>query len=100
MEQKKNNQERARKYGGTSSYVDPGNPSKAPRQDEDAKEFVGPSDPDQPRTYNSIGEQGISNRLAETEHAFPEPSESSPQSDAPDSVEETPKQQGGNRGGV
>ena len=39
MEQKKNNQERARKYGGTSSYVDMGEPSKAPRQDQDAEGY-------------------------------------------------------------
>lgn len=100
MEQKKNNQERARKYGGTSSYVDTGEPSKAPRQDEDAREFVGPSDADQVRAYNSSDEQGISNRPAKAEHAFPEPGESRSEPDAPDSVETTPKQQGGNRGNV
>src|SRR5687767_13933355 len=100
MEQKKNNQERARKYGGTSSYVDAGEPSKAPRQDEDAREFVGPSDPDYVRAYNSSDEQGISNRPAKAEHAFPESEESRTESDAPDSVETTPKQQGGNRGNV
>jgi hypothetical protein len=99
MEQKKTNQERTRKYGGSSSFVDQGDPSKAPRQDEDVKDFVGPSDPDQAHQYNSIGEQGISNRLAEEEHAFPEPGEPAPDP-APDSVETTPKQQGGNRGGV
>jgi hypothetical protein len=98
MEQKKNNQERARKYGGTSSYVDAGGPSKAPRQDEDAREFVGPSEADQERAYNSSDEQGISNRPAKAEHAFPGESRTEP--DAPDSVETTPKQQGGNRGGV
>ena len=40
MEQKKNNQERARKYGGSSSYVDMGEPSKAPRQDEDGRDLI------------------------------------------------------------
>jgi hypothetical protein len=100
MEQKKNNQERARKYGGSSSYVDTGAPSKAPRQDEDAREFVGPSDADQAPAYNSIDEQGISNRLAEEEHAFPESDEPRPEPDTPESVETAPKQQGGNRGGV
>ena len=100
MEQKKNNQERARKYGGTSSYVDTGEPSKAPRQDEDAREFVGPSDMEQTRAYNSSDEQGISNRPANAEHAFPESEESRTDVDAPDSVESTPKQQGGNRGNV
>ena len=75
MEQKKNNQERTRKYGGSSSYVDAGEPSKAPRQDEDGRESVGPSDVEPDHKYNSIGEQGISNRLAEDEHAFPESDE-------------------------
>jgi hypothetical protein len=48
----------------------------------------------------SIGEQGISNRLAEEEHAFPESDEPATESDSLESVETTPKQQGGNRGGV
>ena len=100
MEQKKTNQERARKYGGTSSYADTGEPSKAPRQDEDASEFAGPSDADQVRAYTSSDEQGISNRPAKAEHAFPESEESRTEPDAPDSVETTPKQQGGNRGNV
>lgn len=100
MEQKRNNQERGRKYGGSSSYVDMGDPSKAPRQDEDGRELVGPADLDQTPKYNTIGEQGISNRPAEVEHAFPESDESPTETDAPDSVETTPKQQGGNRGGV
>jgi hypothetical protein len=100
MEQKKNNQERARKYGGSSSFADTGAPSRAPGQDEEAREFIGPSDPDQTPKYNSIGEQGISNRPAEVEHAFPDSEELPVEPDAPDSVETTPKQQGGNRGGV
>ena len=86
MEQKKNNQER-------------GEPSKAPRQDEDGREFVGRADPETPK-YNSIGEQGISNRPAEVEHAFPDSDETLSEPLTPDSVESTPKQQGGNRGGV
>ena len=100
MEQKKGNQERSRKYGGSSSFVDAGEPSKAPRQDEDPQEFVGPSDPDRTPKYNTIGEQGISNRLAEAEHAFPESEQDEAEPDGPDSVETTPKQQGGNRGAV
>ena len=100
MEQKKSNQERSRKYGGSSSFVDSGEPSKAPRQDEDARDFVGPSDPDQTPKYNTIGEQGISNRLAEEEHAFPDSDGPSPDEAGPDSVETAPKQQGGNRGAV
>ena len=100
MEQKKNNQERARKYGGTSSYVDTGEPSKAPRQDEDGREFVGPSEVDPPRVYKNSDEQGISNRPANAEHAFPESAEPSNMPDAADSVDTAPKQQGGNRGHV
>jgi len=101
MEQKKSSQERSRKYGGSSSFVDTGEPSKAPRQDEDARDFVGPSDPEQTPKYNTIGEQGISNRLAEEEHAFPESDEQRPEPAGPDnSVETTPKQQGGGRGAV
>jgi hypothetical protein len=100
MEQKKSNQERSRKYGGSSSFVDSGEPSKAPRQDEDPQAFVGPSDPDQTPKYNTVGEQGISNRLAEEEHAFPESKEPAPEAAGPDSVETTPKQQGGHRGAV
>ena len=98
MEQKKNNQERTRKYGGTSSYVDAREPSKAPRQDEDARELIGPSDVNPERAYNSGDEQGISNRPANAEHAFP--GEFRTESDASDSVETPSKQQGGNRGGV
>lgn len=100
MQQKRNNQERARKYGGSSSFVDTSEPSKAPKQDEDGRELVGPSDPDQTPKYNTIGEQGISNRPAEDEHAFPDPEDSAADGSAPASVETTPKQQGGNRGGV
>ena len=82
MAQKKNNQERGRKYGGSSSFVDTGEPSKAPRQDEDGRQFVGPSDSEQTPKYNSIGEQGISNRPAEVEHAFPESDETQRASDS------------------
>jgi hypothetical protein len=70
MEQKKTNQEGTRKYGGSSSFTDKGEPSKAPRQDEDGQDSIGSS-------------------LADRDDA-----------DTGDSVESTPKQQGGNRGGV
>jgi hypothetical protein len=46
------------------------------------------------------GTQGISNRPANEEHAFPEDSSETPHDDATESVEDTPKQQGGNRGSV
>jgi hypothetical protein len=97
MEQKKNNQTRGRKYGGSSSYVDMGEPSKSPRQDEDGRELEGTSNSVPTPKYNSIGEQGISNRPAEVEHAFPESGQPPAELDR---VETTLKQQGGNRGGV
>ena len=100
MEQKKNNQERTRKYGGSSSYVDMGEPSRAPRQDEDGRDLMGPSDTDQTPSYDTSDRQGVSNRPANVEHAFPESDESPNEPDARESVEETPKQLGGNRGGV
>jgi hypothetical protein len=100
MEQKKTNQERGRKYGGSSSFVDVGQPSKAPRQDEDGsgvagfdKHAPGPADGDSPV-------QGISNRPAREEHAFPESAGADPDSTVPDSIETGPKQLGGNRGRV
>ena len=100
MKQKKNNQERSRKYGASSSFVDTGEPSKAPSQDEDARNFIGPSGSDQTPKYNAIGEQGISNRLAEEEHAFADSDEPRPEPAGPDSLEMTRKHQGGNRGAV
>jgi hypothetical protein len=100
MEQKTNNQERGRKYGGSSSYVDMGEPSKAPRQDEDGRDLVGSSGPDPTPKYNSIGEQGISNRPAEVEHAFPESDQPREEPETPDTEETSATQQGGNRGGV
>jgi hypothetical protein len=101
MEQKKTNQERSRKYGGSSSFVDAGQPSRAPRQDEDGGDAAaganrhesGPADGDSPL-------QGISNRPAREEHAFPESAEADPETTAPDSVETDSKQVGGNRGRV
>jgi hypothetical protein len=99
MEHRKSNQERSRKYGGSSSFVEAGEPSKAPRQDEDGREPTGPSEVD--RQYpDDDSKQGISNRPAKEEHAFPESSIPDSEPDAPDSVETTPKQQGGGRGGV
>jgi hypothetical protein len=100
MEQKKTNQERARKYGGSSSFVDVGQPSRAPRQDEDGKEVVG-SDKHEPGPADGDSAlQGISNRPAKEEHAFPESGVADTESTAPDSVETGPKQVGGNRGRV
>ena len=73
-------------------------PSKSPLQDETGAERIGSSQ----RTPHSVDpnsdEQGISNCPVKEEHAFPDSDVTD--SDTPDSVEATPKQQGGNRGGV
>ena len=98
--QKRNNQQRSRKYGRSSSFVNGSEPSKAPRQDEDGREFIGSSERDQPPAYSNDGTQGVSNRPANAEHAFPESGEDRTGPDARESVDATPKQLGGNRGGV
>jgi hypothetical protein len=100
MEQKKRNQERGRKYGGSSSFVDVGQPSRAPRQDEDGKEFVGAKKHDSGRADGNSPLQGISNRPANEEHAFPKSEEANPESTATDSADTSSKQMGGNRGRV
>jgi hypothetical protein len=87
MEQQKTHQERARKYGGSSSFVDVGQPSRAPRQDEDGKDVVG-SDMYEPGPADGESAlQGISNRPAKEEHAFPESRVADTESTAPDSVD-------------
>ena len=98
MDQKNINQQRTRKYAGDSAFIEKDKPSKAPHQDEDGSELVGSSRLRPHQVDPNSDEQGISNRPVKEEHAFPD---SHPQeSDAPDSVDTTPKQQGGNRGGV
>lgn len=98
MDQKKTNQERGRKSGGSSSFMDKGEPSRAPRQDEDGRDGAPPTAV--PRHYaDDATKQGISNRPADEEHAFPESDNSAESVDAP-SIETTPKQVGGNRGSV
>jgi hypothetical protein len=99
MDKRRPNQERGRKYGGSSSFVDVGQPSRAPRQDEEGQDLigsasraVGPADGDSPL-------QGISNRPAKEEHAFPKGKDSAPEP-AAENVEDGSKQVGGNRGRV
>ena len=99
MQNNKTNQERSRKYGGSSSFVDKGQPSRAPRQDERGEEAlgsnrrtVGPADGTGPK-------RRIRDRPAREEHAFPDSDESDSQT-APDRVDDGPKQSGGNRGQV
>lgn len=98
MEQNKTNQERGRKYRGSSSFADAGQPSRA-RQDEDGKDVIG-SDRHEPGPADGDSAlQGISNRPAKDEHAFPE-SDVATESTPSDSVETGPKQVGGNRGRI
>ena len=97
MEQKKTSQKRSRKYGGSSSFVDSGEPSKAPHQDEDGRDFVGSTTLDRHNVDIHSDKQGISNRPVNEEHAFPE---TAVESEATYSIAVEPKQQGGNRGGV
>lgn len=99
MENDKTNQERARKYGGSSSFVDRGQPSRAPRQDEQGEEAVGSTSRDLGPADGTSAKQGISNRPAKDEHAFPDSDESDSQ-DVSESVDDGPKQVGGNRGQV
>jgi len=101
MDQKKTNQERARKHGRSSSFDDAGQPSRAPRQDEDGKEEVVGSDNHEPGPADGDSAlQGVSNRPAKEEHAFPESDVADSKSTARESVETGPKQVGGNRGRV
>ena len=100
MGQKKTNQERGRKYGGSSSFVDVGQPSRAPRQDADGTAVVGSTVREAGPADGDSSLQGISNRPASQEHAFPKSGEDDTDSPAPDSVENGPKQVGGNRGRV
>jgi hypothetical protein len=97
MEQKKKNQERGRKYGGSSSFVDAGEPSRAP-QDEEGNDVVGSERHEPGPADGNSPLQGISNRPANEEHAFAEPETAN--SAAPDSDETDSKQVGGNRGRV
>jgi hypothetical protein len=99
MEQKKTNQERGRKYGGSSSFVDIAQPSRAPRQDEAGNADVGSEKHEPGPADRESPQQGISNRPANEEHAFPE-SGGGDESPAPNSVETDSKQLGGNRGRV
>ncbi len=99
MSHEDSNQERSRKSGTDSSIGDATTPSRAPRQDEQEDDRSG----DRPAgAYpQADGErQGISNRPAGDEHAFPDPAPASVESDRPDQPQTDPVQQGGSRGGV
>jgi hypothetical protein len=99
MKKTKTNEERVRKYGGSSSFDDVGQPSRAPRQDEEGQGTIGSASRGSGPADGNSPQQGISNRPAKDEHAFPDPDESDSQT-APESVDDGPKQVGGNRGQV
>ena len=72
MENPKKNHECGRKYGGSSSFVDVGQPSRAPRQEEQGEEAVGSTSGDLDPAYDSSSKQGISNRPAHAGVRLPE----------------------------
>ena len=93
-------QEKGRKYGGSSSFIDVGQPSRAPRQDEGGDDRIGSASRRELGPANSDSSlQGISNRPDKDEHAFPDADDSEPQAES-DSIDDGPKQVGGNRGRV
>jgi hypothetical protein len=103
MEQQKTNQERGRKRlrGKTKAILD-NQPSKAPGQDQDVREFVGP-EAERDTAYDENAQQGVSNRPANQEHAFPESNNPAPDPRTTERATEepsVPQQQGGNRGNV
>ena len=95
-------QERSRKYGGSSSFVDAGQPSRAPRQDEQGEEIIGSGERRFGQADGDSSQQGISNRPAKDEHAFPDTDESTASTSEalPESMQDGRKQVGGNRGRV
>jgi hypothetical protein len=99
MEQKKTNQERSRKYGGSSSFMDSSEPSKAPRQDE-GRGLTGEIQVNRHAVDAHSDEQGISNRPVKEEHAFPDSDKPEEFPLGADSVDTPSKQQGGSRGRV
>jgi hypothetical protein len=99
VEQKKTNQERGRKSRrGQAKSLDHNQPSKAPGQDQTIKDVLG-AELDRKLTHADADstEQGISNRPAKEEQAFP-PSNDEAETTTTDPT--IPQQQGGNRGNV
>jgi hypothetical protein len=97
--QKKTNQEHNRKKTVAPASLNQDQPSKAPRQDEGDREYMGSARYEPHHVDDRSDEQGISNRPVKEEHAFPE-SDVPPAEPDRASVDTTPKQTGGNRGGV
>ena len=89
-------QERGRKRQGASrKSIDDSTPSKAPRQE--TRELIGSGERTERSYARDSTQQGISNRPASEEHAFP-----ASQPDAEEQSADTivPQQQGGNKGQV
>ena len=74
-------------------------PSRAPRQHEESQEDIGSARREFGPADGESTLQGISNRPAKDEHAFPDSGESDSEP-MPESVDHGPKQVGGNRGQV
>jgi hypothetical protein len=71
MAKNTNNQVHSRKKQGNRQDQ----PSKAPGQDQDAREFISSPQPERNRADDRSGQQGISNRPAGEEHALPDSDE-------------------------
>jgi hypothetical protein len=95
MEQRKTNQEHGKKESSKRWLSD--QPSRAPVQDENPREFVDTRHTAPGRADRNSDLQGVSNRPANVEHAFPEPNQTT---EAGPEEGFAPEQQGGNRGGV
>jgi hypothetical protein len=94
MTHRKTNREHGRK-DSSKGFSD--QPSKAPVQDENPREFVDTRRAATGRADRNADTQGVSNRPANVEHAFPEPDQTT-EPGPEDGF--APEQQGGNRGGV
>ena len=100
MKQHTTNQGRSRKYGGSSSFMDSGEPSKAPRQDEGSQGLTGEIHVNRHSVDVNSDKQGISNRPVKEEHAFPDSDQPEEFPLGTESVDTPSKQQGGSRGRV
>jgi hypothetical protein len=103
MKQKTTNQEHSKKHRRTQPSIEADQPSKAPRQDENGRDVVAsPPPPARTQADGSSSEQGVSNRPANEEHAFPDSPGSAKATDSgePRASKSLPPQRGGNRGGV
>jgi hypothetical protein len=100
MDQKPKNQEHSKKYRGIGP-APRDQPSKAPRQDEDGRDWIGYEATQLPPHYDVASPlQGVSNRPTAEEHAFPKSETTTEAADTPGVLSQVPSQQSGNRGGA